>query len=83
MWQDGHITHETDNWIYGLVPERRSNMIYTYKCEKCEREFDEEQRLSDPPLTQCDKCSGALSKIIPSAPTFVLKGSGWSKDGYK
>jgi putative FmdB family regulatory protein len=58
-------------------------MIYTYKCEKCEREFDETQSVTDLPLTQCEKCSGQVSRIISSPPTFVLKGSGWAKDGYK
>ncbi|NDC23971.1 MAG: zinc ribbon domain-containing protein [Proteobacteria bacterium] len=58
-------------------------MIYDYKCEKCDREFEEDQRSSDPPLTTCEKCSGNLSRIISAPPTFILKGSGWAKDGYK
>lgn len=58
-------------------------MIYEYKCKKCEREFEEVQRLSDPVIQHCEKCGGEVIRLISGAPTFILKGSGWYKDGYK
>lgn len=58
-------------------------MIYSYKCNKCEHEFDKDQSLSDTDETRCEKCDSDVSRIISAPPTFVLKGSGWAKDGYK
>lgn len=58
-------------------------MIYDYKCKKCEREFEELQKMSDPPIQICEKCGGEVMRLISGAPAFILKGSGWYKDGYK
>lgn len=58
-------------------------MIYEYKCKKCEREFEEVQCLSDPAIQHCEKCGGEVNRLISGAPAFILKGSGWYKDGYK
>jgi predicted nucleic acid-binding Zn ribbon protein len=67
---------------------------FDYLCERCGQEFEVEQRLSDPPLTECPRvvlvrigieymCYGTLRRQIPSSTNFVLKGRGWAKDGYK
>lgn len=37
---------------------------YTYKCDKCQDEFDIYQRLEAKPLKKCKKCKGKLKKII-------------------
>jgi len=58
-------------------------MIYEYKCNNCSREFEEEQKMSDPALQKCEKCGGDVTRLISGAPAFILKGSGWYKDGYK
>lgn len=58
-------------------------MIYEYKCKKCEREFEEIQQMSDPPLQMCEKCGGEVGRLISGAPVFILKGTGWYKDGYR
>lgn len=58
-------------------------MIYDYKCKKCEREFEEQQKMSDPPIQTCEKCGGEVMRLISVAPAFVLKGGGWYKDGYR
>lgn len=50
--------------------------IYEYKCVECGHIFEAIQKVSDPPITNCPKCSGATNKIIsPSGLQF--KGSGW------
>jgi len=56
---------------------------YDYECLKCNKPFSAEQRIVDPPLTECPnkKCKGEAKRLI-SATSFVLKGSGWEKDGY-
>lgn len=58
-------------------------MIYEYKCKKCEREFEEIQQMSDPPIQVCEKCGGEVGRLISGTPVFILKGTGWYKDGYR
>ncbi|WP_428267279.1 FmdB family zinc ribbon protein [Haliangium sp.] len=55
--------------------------IYEYKCKACGNEFEYQQRMSDPPKSECERCGGALEKLI-SRSSFMLKGSGWYKDLY-
>jgi putative FmdB family regulatory protein len=55
--------------------------VYEYACKKCKKEFEYEQRMSDPPKKKCEKCGGALERLI-SMTSFQLKGSGWYKDLY-
>ncbi len=56
--------------------------IYEYLCEKCEHEFEREQRITDPPVKTCPKCrSRKVTKLI-SRTSFVLKGGGWYNDLY-
>lgn len=55
---------------------------YEYLCEKCEHEFERDQRISDPPVKTCPKCrSRKVTKLI-SRTSFVLKGGGWYSDLY-
>jgi putative FmdB family regulatory protein len=58
-------------------------VIYEYKCNHCDREFEETQKMSDPPIEKCEKCGGSVTRLISGAPAFILKGTGWYKDGYK
>ena len=55
--------------------------IYEYGCKACHREFEYEQRMSDPEKTVCEACGGELERLI-SRTAFSLKGSGWYKDLY-
>ena len=55
---------------------------YEYLCEKCNHEFERDQRISDPPVKTCPKCrSRKVTKLI-SRTSFVLKGGGWYSDLY-
>lgn len=57
-------------------------MTYEYKCRCCEHQFEAEQSIKDEPLKMCPVCLvHALDRLVSSA-SFVLKGSGWFKDGY-
>ena len=56
--------------------------IYDYACEKCEREFEVEQRITDDPLKTCPECKSRKIKRLISQTSFVLKGSGWYSDLY-
>lgn len=54
--------------------------IYEYRCEKC-GDFEEMQRITDPPLARCPKCKGKVRRLISST-SFQLKGSGWYATDY-
>ena len=55
--------------------------IYEYKCQKCNYEFEQLQKFSDSPLTQCPRCKGEIKKLV-SHSSFHLKGSGWYLTDY-
>lgn len=55
--------------------------IYEYQCQACGHRLETMQRISDPPLSTCPECSGALKKLL-SAPSFQFKGSGWYVTDY-
>jgi len=58
--------------------------VYEYECWKCREVFEVEHGMNDRPDVQCPKCgeTGWVDRII-SKSSFVLKGKGWGKDGYK
>ena len=57
--------------------------IYEYKCNACGREFEYQQRMTDPDHTDVRGLSDEdkLEKLI-SRTAFQLKGGGWYKDLY-
>ena len=54
---------------------------YEYECADCKRVFEIRQRISEPPLETCDKCGGAVRRLLAAAP-FILKGGGWYVTDY-
>ena len=56
--------------------------IYEYACEKCDREFEVEQRITDEPIKTCSHCKSKKVKRLISRTSFVLKGGGWYSDLY-
>ena len=54
---------------------------YEYECSKCKRVFEIRQRISEPALTTCDRCGGAVHRLLAPAP-FILKGGGWYVTDY-
>ncbi len=56
--------------------------IYEYKCKACDREFEYQQRMSDPDKTECEACGASALERLISRTAFQLKGSGWYKDLY-
>ena len=56
--------------------------IYGYRCRSCGNEFEVLQRISDPPLKTCPKCSGELNKLVYAA-GVIFKGSGYYSTDYK
>lgn len=56
--------------------------IYEYLCEKCNHEFEREQRITEDPVKTCPKCRAKKVRRLISRTAFVLKGSGWYSDLY-
>lgn len=56
--------------------------IYEYQCQKCKKVHEIWQKITEEPIKKCPSCkTGKVERLI--APTgFILKGSGWYKDGY-
>ena len=57
--------------------------IYEYECGGCGHLWEEEQKMNDLPISKCPKCKKNKSKRLISDTSFVLKGGGWAKEGYK
>jgi putative FmdB family regulatory protein len=54
--------------------------IYEYRCEHC-GDFEEMQRITDPPLARCPKCRRKVKRLISNT-SFQLKGTGWYVTDY-
>ena len=54
---------------------------YDYRCDRCDRTFEVRQRISEAPLTTCDRCGGPIHRLLSPAP-FILKGGGWYVTDY-
>lgn len=58
-------------------------MTYEYRCFCCGHTLEIEHGINDDVLTECPKCHvTALKRLISGTGAFVLKGGGWSSDGY-
>ena len=55
--------------------------LYEYQCGACAHRFEQIQKFSDPPLTSCPECGGAVRKLV-SSPAIQFKGSGWYVTDY-
>jgi putative FmdB family regulatory protein len=55
--------------------------IYEYECKKCGHFEEVMQKISDPPVSECPECHGAMKKLM-SMNSFHLKGSGWYVTDY-
>lgn len=55
--------------------------IYEYECKACHRRTEKRQKFSDPEITACPHCGGAIERVL-SAPAFSFAGGGWYKDLY-
>jgi len=49
---------------------------YTYQCAECGVAFDQFQKFSEDPLTECRSCDGTVKRVIHPV-GIVFKGAGW------
>ena|SRR5579883_2096922 len=56
---------------------------YEYGCSACGKEWEEVQRITEPPIEVCPSCGKpAAHRLISSGGGFILKGGGWYSDLY-
>jgi len=56
---------------------------YEYGCSSCGKEWEEVQRITEPPLEVCPQCGKTTAhRLISSGGGFILKGGGWYSDLY-
>jgi putative FmdB family regulatory protein len=55
---------------------------YEYACSACNHQWEEVQKISEPPLEVCPSCTQATAKRQISGGNFILKGGGWYADLY-
>ena len=56
--------------------------IYEYDCKACGEVRERLQKSTDPAPLCPNGCGERMAKKV-SASGFILKGSGWERDGYK
>jgi putative FmdB family regulatory protein len=56
---------------------------YEYACKACGHEWEQTQRITEPPLEVCPVCGKSTAhRLISAGTNFILKGSGWYSDLY-
>jgi len=55
--------------------------IYEYVCQSCRHRFEVKQSMADLPLSSCERCGKAVTKVI-SASAIMFKGTGWYVTDY-
>lgn len=56
--------------------------IYEFFCEKCGKKQEVIAKMSEKVDPICDNCQIKM-KLQVNSLNFILKGSGWSQDGYE
>ena len=55
--------------------------MYCFACTECDHRWEVLQKLNDPP-PHCPQCHTDTARKQVTAAGFILKGSGWYRDGY-
>ena len=55
---------------------------YGYQCSKCDYTFEVVQKITDKPITQCERCGGRVRKVLFPV-GIVFKGSGFHINDYR
>src|SRR5579883_874406 len=56
---------------------------YEYACAACGHEWEQLQRITEPPIDLCPKCAQSTAhRLISGGTNFILKGGGWYSDLY-
>jgi len=56
---------------------------YEYECEACGKRFELQQDITASAIKKCPHCGKLkVRRNISGGSGFILKGSGWARDGY-
>jgi putative FmdB family regulatory protein len=75
---DAGSAHDAELALASGECQEETVPTYQYACTACGHELEAVQSFSDPALTECPECGGALRKVF-SAVGVVFKGSGFYK----
>jgi len=64
-----------------MITQQKSMPTYEYACKACGHQFEEIQKMSDPPVDVCPKCGEKAAQRLISQGNFILKGGGWYTTG--
>jgi len=56
---------------------------YWYRCQTCKHEFEEFQKITDPPVKTCPECGGVVMRVITGGVGLIFKGTGFYITDYK
>jgi putative FmdB family regulatory protein len=57
---------------------------YEFICPKCHRQFEQFQKMSDPPLKRCPHCKKlGLKRLVGAGAGLIFKGTGFYITDYK
>ncbi len=56
---------------------------YEYECLNCKYTFEEFQKITDKPLTDCPKCGRRVRRLISGGAGLIFKGNGFYVTDYK
>jgi putative FmdB family regulatory protein len=54
---------------------------YEYECHKCGHRFEVIQKITDDPISSCEKCKGPVRKVFHPV-GILFKGSGFHVNDY-
>lgn len=55
---------------------------YNYYCKDCDSHFSYFQKMSESAISQCEKCSGKLKRVITGGTGLIFKGTGFYLTDY-
>ena len=55
---------------------------YVYRCVQCGTVLERRQSFQDPPLTECEVCSGELRRVVQPV-QVIFRGSGFYSTDYR
>lgn len=56
---------------------------YEYECQSCKQKLEVFQSMTAKHLKKCDKCGGALRRLIGAGAGIIFKGSGFYATDYR
>jgi len=56
---------------------------YDYKCDKCGKQFERFEKMTDHPKAKCPNCGGKAHRLIAGGSGVIFKGTGFYETDYK